>query len=62
MKRFYRSRKNKIVAGVAGGIAEYFDIDPIIARLLFLVLLFSGAMIIAYLVAWFLVPLAPEGE
>lgn len=63
MKKLYRSRHNKILGGVAGGFAEYFDVDPVIMRLLFFALLFSGAFIVAYIVAWIFVPLAPsQGE
>lgn len=63
MKKLYRSRKEKILGGVAGGFAEYFDIDPVIMRLIFFALLFSGTFILAYIVAWIFVPLAPvQGE
>ena len=60
MKKLYRSRSNKVIAGVAGGVAEYFDIDPVIVRLAFFGLLFSGAFSLAYLIAWLFVPLAPD--
>lgn len=60
MKKLYRSRSNKVIAGVAGGFAEYFDIDPIIARLVFFGLICSGAFILAYIAAWIFVPLAPQ--
>jgi len=33
-KKFYRSKKDRVIAGVCGGMAEYFDIDPIIVRLI----------------------------
>ena len=33
MKRLYRSRKNKVIAGVCGGVAEYFSVDPTLIRL-----------------------------
>jgi phage shock protein PspC (stress-responsive transcriptional regulator) len=62
MKKLYRSRTNKIIGGVAGGLAEYFDIDPIIMRLAFFGLVFSGAFLLAYIVAWIFVPLAPESQ
>ncbi len=62
MKKLYRSRNNKIIAGVAGGFAEYFDIDPVITRLICLGLVFSGAFVLAYFAAWIFVPLAPEPE
>lgn len=60
MKKLYRSRTNKVVAGVAGGVAEYFDIDPVIVRIVFFGMLFSGAFIFAYIAAWIFVPVAPE--
>ena len=62
MKKRYRSRTNKIIGGVAGGIAEYFDIDPIIVRLALFGLVFSGAFILAYIAAWIFVPLTPSQE
>ena len=59
-KRLYRSRENRVIAGIAGGIAEYFNIDPVIIRLVFILLLFAGGMgIIMYLLAWILVPENP---
>lgn len=61
IKRLYRSRKDKVVAGVCGGIAEYFNIDPVWARLVMVLLLFAdGIGIILYIVAWILVPFNPE--
>ena len=41
-KRLYRSRKDVMIAGVCGGMAEYFDIDPVIVRLLTELLVFAG--------------------
>ncbi|MDY0379835.1 MAG: PspC domain-containing protein [Defluviitoga tunisiensis] len=38
MKKLYRSRENKVLAGVCGGIGEYFEIDPVIVRLIWIVL------------------------
>jgi len=60
-KKLYRSKKNKMIAGVCGGIAEYFDIDPTLVRLLGLVLVLSGgAGVIAYIIAWIIIPEKPE--
>lgn len=42
MERFTKSKTDKIIAGVCGGIAEYFDIDPIIVRLLFVIVSMAG--------------------
>ena len=41
-KRIYRSRKEEMIAGVCGGLGEYFDIDPVIMRLIFVLLIFAG--------------------
>lgn len=62
MKKLYRSRDNKIIGGVAGGIAEYFDIDPVIVRLALFGLMFSGAFLLVYVIAWIFVPLASLQE
>ncbi len=59
-KRLYRSRDEKIIGGVCGGLADYLNVDPTLIRLaLVLITLFGGAGIIAYLVLWVVVPLAP---
>ncbi len=63
MKKLYRSRKDSKIAGVCGGIAEYFDVDPTIVRLLaVLTIFFGGGGIIAYIIAWIIVPLEPLEE
>ena len=63
MKKLYRSRKNSKIAGVCGGIAEYFDVDPTIIRLLaVLTIFFGGGGIIAYIIAWIIIPLEPLEE
>jgi phage shock protein PspC (stress-responsive transcriptional regulator) len=60
-KKLYRSKKNRNIAGVCGGIAEYFDIDPIIVRLITLILVLSaGGGLIAYIIAWIVVPEEPD--
>ncbi|HKZ22045.1 MAG TPA: PspC domain-containing protein [candidate division Zixibacteria bacterium] len=62
-KRLYRSRKDVMIAGVCGGMAEYFDIDPVIVRLLTVLLVFAGgAAILIYLLGWLIIPKAPEGN
>jgi phage shock protein C len=59
--RLYRSRSEKMIAGVSGGLGEYFDVDPVLIRLLFVVTAFiSGVGILAYIVLWIVVPL--EGD
>jgi phage shock protein C len=59
--RLYRSRSQKMIAGVCGGLGEYFDVDPVLIRLLFVVTAFiSGVGILAYLVLWIVVPFAGD--
>lgn len=59
-KKLYRSVRDKMLGGVAGGLAEYFDIDPTIVRVLFVIsLLFGGAGVIAYIILWIIVPEEP---
>ena len=59
-KKLYRSTKDKMLGGVAGGIAEYFDIDSTLIRVLFiLVVFFGGSGIIAYIILWIVVPEQP---
>jgi phage shock protein C len=57
-KRLYRSEKDKVIAGICGGIAEYFNIDPVLVRIIAVVLLFIsfGALFVGYLIAWIIVP------
>jgi phage shock protein C len=60
MKRLYRSKTNKIIAGVCGGIAEYSNIDPTIVRLLWLLFsLIWGTGLVAYIIAWIIIPEEP---
>ena len=62
IKRIYRSRDDRMLFGVCGGIAEYFEVDPTLVRLLwvFLTLISLGAGIIAYLIACVIMPLNPR--
>lgn len=56
-QRLYRKRTDKVVAGVAAGMGEYFDLDPVFIRLAFVLLAFiHGIGILAYIVLWILVP------
>jgi len=56
-KRLYRSIRNRKIAGVCGGVGDYFDIDPTIIRLAWLaVILAGGGGLIAYIIAWIIVP------
>ncbi len=60
MSRLYRSRSNRVVGGVAGGLGEYFRIDPVIVRLVWVLLAFArGSGLMLYLIAWILIPEEP---
>jgi phage shock protein PspC (stress-responsive transcriptional regulator) len=59
-KKLYRSCKNRIIGGVCGGLGEYFDIDPVLIRLIIALLFFTGVSIIFYLIAWIIIPEAPD--
>ena len=59
MKRLYRSRKNRVLAGICGGLGEYFDIDPVVVRLITVVLTIFGLPIFVYLIAIFIIPNEP---
>jgi phage shock protein PspC (stress-responsive transcriptional regulator) len=61
--RVYRSSTNRVIAGVCGGLGEYFGIDPVLIRIFFVGLaLVSGAGIVLYLLAWLVMPVGPAGE
>ena len=61
-EKLYRSRKSKILGGVCGGMAEYFNVDPVIIRILWILLcIFSaGIGIVAYIICWIIIPLEPQ--
>jgi phage shock protein C len=60
-KRLYRSKNNRMIAGVCGGIAEYFDLDPSIVRIAAIVLTFAGfSGLLAYLICAIIIPENPE--
>ena len=59
-KKLFRSLENRKIAGVCGGLGEYFDIDPTIFRLLWVVMTLGfGGGIVAYILAWIVVPEEP---
>ncbi len=60
-KRLYRSNKDRVLGGVCGGIAEYFDIDPVIIRIIAIILALPGGLpgVVPYIILWFMVPLNP---
>ena len=59
-KRLFRQPKDKMIGGVCTGIGEYFDIDPVIIRVLFVLALFMGTMgFWLYVILWIIVPKVP---
>ena len=61
-KQLRRSTENKVIAGVCGGIAEYFDIDPTLIRLAWVLLCaLGGSGVLAYIIAAIIIPEAPAG-
>jgi phage shock protein C len=59
-RKFYRSRNNKIIAGVCGGLAEYYQMDSTLVRAIVAALVLGGIGIVFYLALWIFVPYAPE--
>jgi phage shock protein PspC (stress-responsive transcriptional regulator) len=56
-KKLYRSTSNKIIAGVCGGLADYFGLDATLIRIIWVLLvLMAGTGILAYIIAWILMP------
>jgi phage shock protein PspC (stress-responsive transcriptional regulator) len=50
-----------MIGGVCGGLAEYFDIDPVIVRLIWVAAALGGVGILMYFIAWIIIPLNPGG-
>jgi phage shock protein C len=62
MKKLYLSRTDKKIAGVCGGIAEYFEVDSTAIRLIFVILtVLTGVVpgVVVYILAWLVIPPAP---
>lgn len=61
IKRIYRSRKERIIWGVCGGLGNYFKIDPVLVRIIFILLAFTrGIGVLLYLIIAVSAPLEPE--
>ena len=61
--RLYRSRRHRVIAGVCGGLAERYDWDPSVVRLVFVLLMFVPIpthIALLYIIMWIVVPEAPE--
>lgn len=62
-RKLYRSRTNRTIAGVCGGLAQYFNADTTLIRVLFVALaLLGGPGLVIYVVMWILVPEEPLGD
>lgn len=63
-KRLYRSRTDRVVAGVCGGLGTYLGVDPVLLRIGFAVLAFMsfGTMVLLYLVMALIIPLEPSSS
>ena len=60
-KRLYKINQGKMLDGVCGGIAEYFNVDPTLIRLAWiLITVFAGAGVLAYIIAAIVIPRKPE--
>lgn len=58
VKKLYRNRHDKMIGGVASGLADYFEVDPLIIRALFIIITIAyGIGFIAYIVLWIIVPI-----
>ena len=61
IKRIFRSKEDKMIAGVCGGIAEYFEVDSVWIRLAAVFLVFaSGVGLVLYIIAWIIMPENPN--
>ncbi len=63
-KKLYRSRHDRWIAGVAGGMADYFGIDSAWIRIIWVLLLIPGGIpgVIPYLICWLVIPQEPEAR
>jgi len=62
-KKLYRSHDNRVIGGVCTGLGDYFGVDPVLIRLVFVALaLVNGMGVLAYLILWLIVPEKGGGE
>ncbi|ODS35837.1 hypothetical protein BEH94_05635 [Candidatus Altiarchaeales archaeon WOR_SM1_SCG] len=63
IKRLYRSKKDRMLGGVCGGMAEYFNTDPVLIRILWVIFSLITAVltgILAYAICWIIIPENPD--
>lgn len=59
-RKLYKSRNNRVFSGVCGGIGEYLNVDPVVVRVIWLILVFAfGTGILAYILCLLIMPNAP---
>lgn len=59
-KRVYRSRTDRVLGGVCSGLGKYFGLDPVLIRVLWAIAFFvGGAGLLAYIIAWIIIPEEP---
>lgn len=63
-RRLYKSPTERVISGVAGGVADYLDADPSIVRVIWalLAIITGGVFLVIYIVMWIVVPFPPEGS
>lgn len=61
-RRLRRSRQDRVLAGVCGGLGRYLDLDPVVLRIVTVALIFTGVGIPAYIIAWIAIPEVAENE
>tara|TARA_Y100000310_G_C20182092_1_gene578637 strand:- start:204 stop:440 length:237 start_codon:yes stop_codon:yes gene_type:complete len=61
-KRIYRNLNDKKIAGICSGLADYFNIDPVLVRLISVFLLLLGPGLIIYLVGWIIIPVKNSNQ
>jgi len=60
VKKLYRTRKNRVIAGVCGGIAKHFNVDPVLVRLIWAISALLSVGVLAYIAAWIIIPEEPS--
>lgn len=62
VKKLYRSKDDRWLGGVCGGLAKYFNVDPTVIRVLFILFALAiGGGILAYIIMWIVIPEEPDG-
>jgi len=62
-KRVYRSRTDRVLGGVCAGLGKYFGLDPVLLRVIWAIAFFvGGAGLLAYIIAWIIIPEEPAAQ